>query len=94
MKTIWKYEIEPGKNKILMPAWSQVLSVQVQQGKVCMWAMVDTKTEKKERIFYTYATGQKIDKDNLVFIGTFQVEEETLVFHLFEKIEEKNKDHH
>lgn len=89
MKTIWKYELNPGNPYVIgMPEGAEILTVQVQNNVPCIWAKVDTEAELEERIFYVFATGQEIDLDGqdvyLAYIGTFQLNGGSLVFHVFE----------
>jgi len=74
------------EQKIPMPDGSLILSVQVQNGIPCVWAMVDTGKPKIARTFVIIGTGQLCDMDSLKLIGTFQLFEGELVFHLFEKV--------
>ncbi len=91
MKTIWKYEIEVNDQINLdMPGGSKILDIQNQDGKIYMWAIVNTKNNIEKRSFLIYGTGHKIDvRENLKYIGTFQVRDGSLVFHLFENLSVK-----
>ena len=41
MRTIWKYELAMiGRQTVPMPADAEILSVQVQAGVPCLWALV------------------------------------------------------
>lgn len=84
MKTIWKYKIESLIWVIKMPKDSEIISLQVQGGVPCLWAVVETSNPPVERVFKTFYTGEPIvDFDELKsFIGTYQVN--GLVFHVFE----------
>lgn len=84
MKTIWKYPINPRQNKIEMPIGAQILSIQTQRGNPQMWALVDPNNRKETRIFQVYGTRWDIQDFPGKYIGSFQVEEETLIFHVFE----------
>ena len=87
MKSIWKFPLDiMDEQKVFMPEDSLILSVQVQNGVPCIWAMVDTGKPKIDRTFVIVGTGQLCDMDSLEFIGTFQMFEGNLVFHLFEKV--------
>ena len=55
MKSIWKYPIRPDDIvKLEMPKYANILTVQMQHGTPCIWAMVDTEAEKEERNFIIY----------------------------------------
>lgn len=94
MKTIHKFIIEPGGTRnISMPAGAEVLSVHVQRGEVCMWALVDTEARMVNRKFGVFGTGHTVDPcpqgDHLGpnrwhFLGTVLLENDSLVFHVFE----------
>ncbi len=92
-KQIWKYELQVNANlypkSISMPKNADVLSVQVQNGIVCLWALVDPLAEKEPRSFEVFGTGHEIHYDMGVerrFVATFQLLNEGLVFHVFERI--------
>ena len=88
MKKIYKYEIAPGVFQALnLPAGAEVLSIQVQHGRPHIWAAIDTEKPLTTRTFCVYGTGVEIpDFYMLSFIGTFQLADGDLVFHLFEKV--------
>jgi len=70
---------------ISMPAKAEILCVQAQNGKPCIWAMVDIEADKDERTFHIYGTGHPVETGaNLIYIGTFQQNNGVFVFHLFE----------
>lgn len=84
MKTIWKYSFNgTGAQLFLMPSGATILSLQVQHGILCMWALVNTEAPLETREFRVFGTGHQISEDILTFVGTFQVNE-VLVFHVFE----------
>jgi len=85
---IYKYRIPlvPGP-AVMMPEGAAVLSLQMQNGEPCIWAIVDDEKRPAARFFHWYETGHAIpmqDLVNLNFIGT--VQNEPFVFHLFERI--------
>ena len=94
MKTIYKFIIEPGGTRsIPMPAGAEVLSVHVQRGEVCMWALVETEARMEIRTFGVFGTGHTVDPcprgdrwghDSWHFLGTVLLENDALVFHIFE----------
>lgn len=88
--TIYKYPI-PGRAIIEesfsldLPQGAQVLDVQVQRGSPCIWAMVNPWNETVPRRFLLNGTGFPLDSPGeLAYVGTFQMEDGTLVYHLFE----------
>ena len=84
MKTIWKYEVNPYSEQRL-PKGAEVLSVQVQKDKPCIWVLVDPSNEKELRVFRVYGTGHELPDNPGKFIGTFQLFDGDLVFHVFEE---------
>lgn len=50
-KTIWKFELETTGNQTLkMPIGAEILSVQTQFDKPCLWALVEPNAEKEDRV--------------------------------------------
>lgn len=88
--TIWKFELEVTDNQFIsIPKNAEILSIQTQNNSPCIWAFVDPKEEKEERCFEMFGTGSEIHGDMGIyrkFIGTFQINEGSLVFHVFEWI--------
>lgn len=84
---IWKYPLRiKDVNFVKMPEGAKVLSVAIQNGTLCLWAMVDTSQIIKERAFKIIGTGHPINFDDpaseLSFIGT--VIDGQFVWHVFE----------
>lgn len=74
---------------IAIPQSGQILDVQVQQGTPVMWALVNPDAPKMERQFRLLGTGHPIEAEEryqFEHIATFQLDEGTLVFHLFEVV--------
>jgi len=85
MKKIFKYKITPYlKNEIEMPIGAEVLCVQTQNNEPHIWAMVDFNAELEKRIFWVIPTGNLIEPEASRYVGTFQIDNGNLVFHLFE----------
>lgn len=85
MKRIWKYTLTP-ICELDIPKGAKVLSVEVQHGKPRIWILVDTDAEMESRTFCSYGTGHDIPDDPGAYIGTLQLKEGTLVFHVFEEL--------
>lgn len=73
-------QIQPLK----MPRGAKVLTVQTQGGEPQLWATVDRDAPSVNRTFVTYGTGHEMSEDLLDYIGTYQLYDGTLVFHVFE----------
>ena len=87
MKRIYKYKLEvTDEQYIVMPAGAEILTVQTQFGQPCIWALVDIDETPCdiEYKFEIFGTGNPIDDDfEGKYIGTFQMAEGQLVYHLF-----------
>lgn len=88
MKKIFKYKLETtDKQTLSIPEGAEILSVQTQEDKPCIWVLVDDGNVKIDRQFYIYGTGHSITSpETKKFIGTYQVCGGMGVFHLFEEL--------
>jgi hypothetical protein len=86
MKTVWKFEIKPDDIiEISLPVGAKPLTVQEQNGGAQLWCLCNpNKTTYETRKFRLAGTGHIIYENILAFIGTFQLDNGSLVFHLFE----------
>ena len=85
MKKIWKYEIPIAEEFVLdLPFGADILAVHTQRDKPMIWAMVDSFNSIENRKFSVQATGPEFKEYDKVYIGTFYLAQESLVFHLFE----------
>lgn len=89
-KSIWKFPLDTTDyQKVLMPKNAQILSIQAQNEIPCIWAIVDKEAESEEREFEIFGTGHQY-KDDIwfgkehSFVGTYQLNDGSLVFHCFE----------
>lgn len=80
---------------VMMPKGARVLSVQVQNGRPCLWAAVDPSEQTlEERWFRIAGTGHPIQDDVVDgFIGTIQMYDGRLVFHVFEMERQYDNEH-
>ena len=84
---VYKYSLVADDDvKIMMPKGARSLSVQVQRGSPCLWALVDGGAPLVERHFKIFGTGNSVPDFSppLPFVGTFQLDGGALVFHVFE----------
>lgn len=89
MLTIYKYQLSSNDvTEIVMPQHARILTVQMQNGIPCLWAVVDNERAMTTRRFHVFGTGHPIDKDYTRYIGTFQMYNESLVYHVFEDWQE------
>lgn len=88
MKKVYKYNITDMNDyfDLNLPKGAKILTVQVQRNSICIWALVDINNEQEKRRFRLAGTGHPIEEstDRLIYIGSFQMMQGTLVFHLFE----------
>ena len=89
--TIWKFGFSPSNEiSITMPKGAEILTLQTVGNNPFIWAFVNSEAENEKRHFKMYGTGHIIQiKENTMerYIGTYQLYEGTLVFHLWEVIE-------
>ena len=85
--TVWKYAVPLTDTfSLSLPVGARVLTVQVQAGQgVMLWALGDPDQETRLRYFRLVGTGHAIDEVHaLEYVGSVQLDQGTLVFHLFE----------
>ncbi len=89
MLTVWKMELRPEHNTYLVPKGAKILSVGLQRGTAQMWFLCDERaTEKETRRIVFVGTGHPIeDHGALKFIGTIMTGDQSLVFHVFERVD-------
>ena len=85
MKVIYKYRVQIEDTFTLeLPRGSQILDVQTQDGHPCVWVLHDPTAPTCTVAFRLYGTGQLIDNlDGYRHVGSFQLKDGLLVFHLF-----------
>ena len=84
MLTVWKYPIPIQDDiRIEMPRGAQMLTVQVQHGDPCVWALVDPSLDPEPRRFRLAGTGHPIT-EAVRHVGSFQLMRWGIGFHLFE----------
>lgn len=82
---IYKYSLDTCTTQtFMMPAGAKILALQVQQGAPRIWALCDEKAEKVPRTFEIYGTGSYVPEEPGEYIGTYQIANGHLVFHVFE----------
>lgn len=83
MKTIYKYPLYiMDEQTVLLPDNAQPLSVQIQNGELYMWALVDSQSASNPRRVRIFGTGNHVVLDgNWQFVAT--VQERMFVWHVF-----------
>ena len=91
MITIYKYEVRIADEFVIeMPKGARILTVQTQGGAPFLWALVENTASMTMRTFALRGTGHQSDGLALApFVGTFQLHNGALVFHLFDLGEPK-----
>ena len=88
-KTIYKHIVEPITIQVCkLPADAEILSVQVQENRVCIWFLCDPTNPEENRFIEIVSTGEKIHETlnvKRIFIGTVQMH--SYVFHIFERVQ-------
>lgn len=85
--TIWKFKI-PAQNsfELKLPEYARILSIKTQRGTPQLWVLVNPDNKMVTRKFEVFGTGYPVSQDsfNGTFIGTFFLDEDNLIFHVFE----------
>lgn len=90
---VWKYPLRLDDEVTFeMPEGACPLTVQVQDGIPTLWAVVDPDAAPTNRMFRIAGTGHPIGADVGAYVGTFQLAEGALVFHLFDGGEDGERD--
>lgn len=90
MKTIYKYRLDMTDfQQVSLPKGAEILCVQSQHNIPNLWALVDTEQRREMRQFEIFGTGHEVKEDMGIdrkYIGTFQLNDGNLVFHVFERL--------
>ena len=89
---IFKYDLEVvGEiQTVMMPLEAEILTVQTQDNKIKLWALVYPNNKPKPRRFQVFGTGHLVEysvKDSVIdfkYLGTVQIDHGVYVFHVFE----------
>lgn len=87
MQTIWKFNlVVTDRQRIEMPAGSQILCVQTQDNQPRLWALVDLSEGNltQMRMIEIHGTGNPIPEGRRRYVGTFQ--QGMFVWHVFEAL--------
>lgn len=86
-QTVWKYELPIGDDIwVQMPIGAQPISLMMQREQLCLWARVDPSASVERRLFKLRGTGHQVGRDCGKHIGSVQMADGDLVFHLFEAV--------
>lgn len=84
--TIWKFELETTDiQRIEMPVGAEILCIQTQFEKPCIWALIVQKDLVQKRTFEIFGTGHPIPENaKRKYVGSYQLSGGNMVFHCFE----------
>lgn len=81
---IWKFVLNRYEETVSIPQGAQLLSVQAQHGNVCLWALCDETAPPVQRRIVFVGTGHNANAaEGGTYVGTFQLNNGNLVFHVF-----------
>jgi hypothetical protein len=90
---IWKFKLDAiDQQEVEMPEGAEILTAQVMDGWICLWAKVDPDKEMVYRQIELIETGERVSRncnDERKYIATVQVQREHFevnVIHVFESI--------
>lgn len=84
---VWKFDIRQLNDAVAMmvPKGATILTAQNQRGVLCVWALCDPEAPMVPHHIRIVGTGHRIDPANArKFIGTVQMLDGDLVWHLFD----------
>ena len=83
---VWKYDLQvTDVQQIAMPVMAKLLCVQIQDGTPRLWALVNPDAVIKEhRTIVTLGIGHSVKDELGEYIGTYQIANGSLVFHVFD----------
>lgn len=80
---IFKYELSFSDKFVTMPENSEIMDIQIQDGKPVMWAMVNSDTKDIVVKITSLFTGDEIQLDNSRNEYLATIQHEGLVYHFF-----------
>jgi hypothetical protein len=88
-KAIWKYQLQPGTTRVMMPVGAKALHVdkQANDTSIFAWFLVTPKDTREEiRTFHVIGTGHEINDERLGdYLGTVLLYDDKIVVHVFEE---------
>jgi len=81
---IWKFELQKERTQLLkMPKKSEIMDIQMQNGKPVMWALVDPETDEIEVKINMYDTNWDTHQSSIKDEYLSTVQDGELVWHFF-----------
>lgn len=85
MRKIFKYPlVVKGSNHIDMPECAEILCAQIQDNAPYLWALIDSDAPTITRRIYIIGTGHETPDNLGRYIGTVQMMDGALVWHIFD----------
>lgn len=86
MKVIYKYKLNTASEQAIeLPHNAEILCLQTQNNQPHIWVKIDTSDDLlARRLFLTVGTGSAFPDIPAIHIGTYQLNDGELVFHVFE----------
>lgn len=85
MQTVHKYSLLTADTvDIIMPKDAKILHIDVQDDRLCMWALIDSKRTLERRRFRIAGTGHELKEPKLEHLGSALLYNGKLVLHVFE----------
>lgn len=83
MQAVYKFPLRTTDHQeIYLPASAVVLTVQVQHGTPCLWALVEEDDRMTKHGLTIVGTGHPVSEVG-DYIGTYQLDGGSMVFHVF-----------
>jgi len=58
---VLKYELQVGRQRVMLPIKRKILSAQIQREALCLWVVVDNRSKLEDVVIYVVGTGQSLD---------------------------------
>lgn len=85
---VLKYRFDlTDRQTIRAPEGAQTLSVQMQDGKLTMWMLVDPEKPEEDMVFNVVGTGMTVPDGGGYYVGTVQMSA-AFVVHVFREVAE------
>lgn len=88
MRTIWKFSLAGVEQQTIeAPNGAEALCVQLQNGEPFLWAAVSPENSTIQYQVWMRGTGHNCDNIEGKYLGTFQLNNGLLVFHVYTNME-------
>lgn len=87
-KVVYKYKLQVADiQQVILPAGAQILCIKMQNGEVCLWALVNPEEKYDEAVKIRCAGTGHLITENVEYIDTVMMLDGALVFHFFKVVE-------